>query len=76
MGDFGLSIQGKNIETKVKYSTVGTNCYMSPEMLKGELHQKGKSSDIWALGLILLEMCMGTALWDLNEEFAIASLQD
>lgn len=37
LGDFGLCIQGKTIETKVKYSTVGTDCYMAPEMHKGQL---------------------------------------
>jgi serine/threonine protein kinase len=35
LGDFGLCIQGKNIETRVKYSTVGTDCYLSPELHRG-----------------------------------------
>jgi serine/threonine protein kinase len=35
LGDFGLCIQGKTILTKTKYSTVGTDCYFSPESYKG-----------------------------------------
>lgn len=76
LGDFGLCIWGKSIETKAKYSTVGTNCYMAPELLKGQLYQKGKASDMWALGCILLEMCMGSALWDLHEDFAIKTIEE
>lgn len=35
LGDFGLCILGKSIITKAKYSTVGTENYFSPEMIKG-----------------------------------------
>jgi serine/threonine protein kinase len=35
LGDFGLCVQAKAIVTKAKYSTVGTDCYFSPEMIKG-----------------------------------------
>lgn len=31
LGDFGLCVMAKTIETKAKYSTVGTDCYFSPE---------------------------------------------
>ena len=49
---------------------------MAPELHKGLLFQKGKAADMWALGCVLLEMLMGTALWDISEEFGIKSLED
>lgn len=76
LGDFGLCISGKHIQTKTKYSAVGTDCYMSPEIIKGKLFQKGKSSDIWALGCVLLEMLTGSALWDLEFDMGIKSIED
>lgn len=36
---------------------VGTTCYMSPERLAGD--QYSYTSDIWSLGLILLELATG-----------------
>ena len=38
-------------------SFVGTNAYMSPERIQGVGY--GMSSDIWSLGLSLLEMILG-----------------
>lgn len=79
LGDFGLCIHGKTIVSKVRHSSagvIGTNCYMAPELHKGLLFQKGKAADMWALGCVLLEMLMGTALWDISEEFGIKSLED
>ena len=38
-------------------SFVGTNAYMSPERIQGVGY--GMSSDIWSLGLSLLEMVLG-----------------
>jgi NIMA (never in mitosis gene a)-related kinase len=35
LGDFGLCVQGKSILTRLKYSAVGTDCYMAPELHKG-----------------------------------------
>ena len=76
LGDFGLCIQGKAIPHKTKYSTVGTNCYYAPELHKGQLVQKGKPADIWALGCVLLELLTGHALWDLGEDFGIRAIED
>ena len=49
---------------------------MAPELHKGKLFQKGKASDVWALGLVLLEMLMGTALWDLDVDFGIKAIEE
>jgi len=52
--DFGVS--GQLINSIAK-SFVGTRSYMAPERLQGEQH--GISSDIWSLGLSLLELVLG-----------------
>jgi len=52
--DFGVSIQ---LEKSIAKSFVGTNAYMSPERIQGVGY--GMSSDIWSLGLSLLEMILG-----------------
>jgi serine/threonine protein kinase len=49
---------------------------MAPELIKGQLFQKGKSADMWALGCILLEMITGTALWDLGEDLGTKSIEN
>ncbi|TNV79553.1 hypothetical protein FGO68_gene9858 [Halteria grandinella] len=79
LGDFGLCVHGKTIASKVRHSSagaIGTNCYMAPELHKGQLFQKGKSADMWAIGCILLEMLTGTALWDLTEDLGTKCLED
>eukprot|EP00325_Prymnesiales_sp_UTEX-LB-985_P002649 CAMPEP_0174701818 /NCGR_PEP_ID=MMETSP1094-20130205/6327_1 /TAXON_ID=156173 /ORGANISM="Chrysochromulina brevifilum, Strain UTEX LB 985" /LENGTH=457 /DNA_ID=CAMNT_0015899517 /DNA_START=1 /DNA_END=1375 /DNA_ORIENTATION=- len=56
ISDFGISSQlaesGAFAET-----FVGTTCYMSPERLSGEAYST--SADIWAFGLIMLELATG-----------------
>jgi len=52
--DFGVSGQLVNSIAK---SFVGTRSYMAPERLQGDQH--GISSDIWSLGLSLLELALG-----------------
>ena len=56
IGDFGISSQLDS--TAGLCSTfVGTTCYMSPERLGGESY--AYNSDVWSLGLILLELATG-----------------
>lgn len=50
--DFGVSATLQN-STSMCHSFVGTFKYMSPERMKSE--QYSYSSDIWSLGLVLME---------------------
>lgn len=52
--DFGVSIQLVNSIAK---TYVGTNAYMAPERILGD--EYGIFSDVWSLGLSLVEMCTG-----------------
>jgi len=52
--DFGVSGQLIN---SIARSFVGTRSYMAPERLQGGEH--GISSDIWALGLSIMELALG-----------------
>ena len=52
--DFGVS--GQLIDSMAN-SFVGTRSYMSPERLQGS--QCSVASDLWSLGLSLLEMALG-----------------
>lgn len=52
--DFGVSGQLIN---SMAQSFVGTRSYMAPERLQGDTH--GISSDIWSLGLSILELALG-----------------
>lgn len=52
VGDFGIS---KILDSKSKaVSVVGTPCYISPELCKGQPYNQ--KSDVWAVGCILYEM--------------------
>jgi len=52
--DFGVS--GQLINSIAK-SFVGTRSYMAPERLQGDQH--GIASDIWSLGLTIMELALG-----------------
>jgi len=52
--DFGVSIQLVNSIAK---TYVGTNAYMAPERILGD--EYGIHSDVWSLGLSLVEMATG-----------------
>lgn len=56
IADFGVSGQ-MDSTTDVKNTFVGTMIYMSPERLKGERYFA--DTDLWALGLIILECALG-----------------
>merc|ERR1719387_1095922 len=55
IGDFGISrlMEGT---TDMAVTVVGTPYYMSPEVCRAEPYDT--KSDIWALGIVLYEMCM------------------
>ncbi|KAL7537279.1 hypothetical protein ACHAXR_008673 [Thalassiosira sp. AJA248-18] len=46
-----------NDETIMNHTMVGTTRYMSSERLRGKPY--AKSSDVWSVGLVLLEICRG-----------------
>ncbi|KAH7713309.1 mitogen-activated protein kinase kinase 5 [Aphelenchoides avenae] len=54
LSDFGVS---KQMAQSVAWSYVGTKVYMAPERLGGDVYKI--HSDIWSLGLSLVEMAIG-----------------
>jgi serine/threonine protein kinase len=56
--DFGIAAL---TEQSLQTTVVGTSRYMSPERLRAKAY--GRSSDIWSLGLILLECWTGDLPW-------------
>lgn len=73
IADFGLARQLRDTGDFAQ-SVIGTTCYMSPERIRGQSY--GLKSDVWSLGLILYQSCIGrypfgenkTHFWDLNFE--------
>ena len=55
LGDFGIAKCFNNTIEKAK-TIIGTPYYLSPEIINNEPY--GFKSDIWALGVLLYEMCM------------------
>lgn len=54
IGDFGISkIMNKTMETHKSF--VGTPSYLSPEMVEGKAYNT--KADIWALGVVLYQLC-------------------
>ena len=56
LSDFGISKQLENTES-LAVTQCGTTQYMSPERLIGE--QYGFESDVWSMGVIILEALYG-----------------
>eukprot|EP00755_Sulcionema_specki_P028590 Sspe_Gene.17424::Locus_6182_Transcript_1_5_Confidence_0.692_Length_813::g.17424::m.17424 len=54
IADFGIA---SDLATMGQSSFVGTTTYMSPERIRGERY--GTPSDVWAIGLICLELSLG-----------------
>ena len=55
LGDFGLS-KKLDVDEEFTKTNVGTPYYMSPEMM-GTMEKYGEKSDIWALGVVLYQLC-------------------
>ncbi|KAF4673590.1 hypothetical protein FOL47_010397 [Perkinsus chesapeaki] len=53
---------------------VGTDCYMSPEMLCSA--ECGKPGDVWGLGCVLFEMCSGKFMWELDCNIGLSMVTD
>jgi serine/threonine protein kinase len=69
LGDFGLAKYIPHTTEKLSggeanYSVAGSLAYMAPEVVAEQPY--GKSADIYSLGLVLLETCIGEILGDLD----------
>ena len=53
IGDFGISKQ-LEINDRYAYTTIGSNYYMAPEIIKGEKYNN--KIDIWSFGCIIYEL--------------------
>jgi serine/threonine-protein kinase len=62
--DFGISkVSGEGASLTKTSGYLGTPLYMSPEQLRSARSVDGRS-DIWALGIILFELCTGLSPFD------------
>jgi serine/threonine protein kinase len=68
LADFGLARDAGSAHHTAPGFTMGTAAYMSPEQVRG--HEHGRPSDIYALGLILIEALTGTPLYTGTPEAA------
>ena len=60
--DFGLACQTntpENARLTQSGAILGTPAYMAPEQVRGEVHQIGPASDIYALGVMLYQFLTG-----------------
>ena len=57
LSDFGISSTHDQNDDCMNVTVVGTSKYMSPERLRRKRY--GSASDIWSLGLVLLEIATG-----------------
>ena len=61
LADFGIVSKQQVTDTIdgtiMNHTVVGTTRYMSPERLRGKVYTR--SSDVWSVGLVLLEMLRG-----------------
>lgn len=51
---------------------MGTPYYLSPELCEGKPYNE--KSDIWALGVVVYEMCTGTYPFDAQSQVAFAAM--
>ena len=67
LGDFGLSKAMTQHDFTSTY--VGTPYYMSPEICASEKY--GWHSDVWAMGCIIYELCLGRPPFDAKTHFTL-----
>lgn len=60
VGDFGFAIQLQSSQ-ETFIGNAGSPYYMAPEVLSDNVHSS--KSDIWAIGIIFLEMLNGCVPW-------------
>ncbi len=67
--DFGLAKSSGRTQLTQMGSTVGTISYMSPEQARGE--EVDQRTDIWALGVVIYEMLIGTLPFNADYDQAV-----
>jgi serine/threonine-protein kinase len=67
--DFGIAAAVERSRGKSERRTLGKYGYMSPEQYRGEALDR--RSDIFSLGVVLWELCTGSALFPGNDPMAI-----
>lgn len=72
IGDFGLS-RPYDFDCNSRYTDVGTLPYKSPELLLG-MPNYSVSVDIWSLGCILAEICIGGKIFGDNSDIGVLKL--
>jgi len=75
LGDFGLCRRTPGqVLGQATMSHAGTDCYMAPECLASSKY--GKPADMWSLGCVLLELCSGVFMWELDGILGAMVMQD
>jgi len=59
LGDFGIALDVQSPDITEQGMTVGSHCYMSPELIRGERSDTGRT-DLYALGCLLYQMVTGS----------------
>ncbi len=59
VADFGLAKRGVGSDLTNTQAVMGTPAYMSPEQAGGGTKFVGPETDVWALGVMLYELCCG-----------------
>ncbi len=57
ISDFGLTVKTEEANDPTKTTVVGTPLWMAPEIFQNRMYHPGV--DIWALGVVLIEMVEG-----------------
>lgn len=73
IGDFGLAKMIKK-NKYAKMSIVGTDCYMAPEVIKGQ--EYGRSADIWCFGCVIHELETLNFMWMHEDSIGMKALSD
>jgi serine/threonine protein kinase len=59
IADFGLTAIGNTIRQNTTNAARGKPCYRAPELLREQNSSYSKQVDIWSLGCVLHELCIG-----------------
>ncbi|KAI7985777.1 Mitogen-activated protein kinase kinase kinase 17 [Camellia lanceoleosa] len=75
IGDFGMAKRAKQMMTMSKSCKLrGSLRYSSPETVVDKGLQQESPSDVWALGMIVLEMSTGKSVWDGKQDSEIEDI--